>query len=464
MEPQPRKVVYPLNSRRISLVQLRQLAQALGLPVTASNADLQVMVEEKLRELERDPKSVQLVVNEISDGLQSLELQDENGTFLETTTLDSSKASTPAEVHETYSSLSSSRESIVEQFTEPHLVVKKPSVSQEGLETVDTEVGRLEQLVEEHQLTTTEYKHLLSTTEERVTVLLANNQQLTESLAEAEVRLARLTTENEALRHRLIAYENLEQELQEKQSQIKKLWKQNCDQVQEFDYIIGEKNRELESLKKELETKSVTMELPIQLSTELPVGARGTNVDGHLPTTVGLQSATLLHPIKVPPSSGLAPTLSQPLLQSIKMPPPITTCVLLVTAGQTTIPSQLPGMVPSSFVLPTSHHTEIPTVSLSSQGGRTVTSVWTPQTVSYSARPMEQTPETNPMLMRTAPLVSLAEPPVAPSPTLLTVQRRGKAPPQLIHLMGKTVKSGSMTGYQHWKGLPPGMVGRKMRD
>ena len=31
IEPQPRKVVYPLNSRHISLVQLQQLAQALGL-------------------------------------------------------------------------------------------------------------------------------------------------------------------------------------------------------------------------------------------------------------------------------------------------------------------------------------------------------------------------------------------------------------------------------------------------
>ena len=48
MEPQPRKVVYPLNSRSISLAQLQQLAQALGLPVTVSTADLQVMVEEKL--------------------------------------------------------------------------------------------------------------------------------------------------------------------------------------------------------------------------------------------------------------------------------------------------------------------------------------------------------------------------------------------------------------------------------
>ena len=99
----------------------------------------------------------------------------------------------------------------MKQFTEPSAVDEKPSVSQEGLETVGAEVGRLEQLIEECQLTITEYKCLLSTTEERVTVLLASNQQLTESLAEAEVRLARLTTENEALRYQLIACENLEQ-------------------------------------------------------------------------------------------------------------------------------------------------------------------------------------------------------------------------------------------------------------
>ena len=49
-------------------------------------------------------------------------------------------------------------------------------------------------------------------------VLLGNNQQLTESLAEAEVRLTRLTTENEALRYQLVACENLKQQLQEKQS------------------------------------------------------------------------------------------------------------------------------------------------------------------------------------------------------------------------------------------------------
>ena len=52
------RVVYPLNSNRISLAQLQQLAQTLELPVATSSANLQIMVEEKLRGLEQDPKNV----------------------------------------------------------------------------------------------------------------------------------------------------------------------------------------------------------------------------------------------------------------------------------------------------------------------------------------------------------------------------------------------------------------------
>ena len=124
--------------------------------------------------------------------------------FHETTTPDSSKASTPADVHESCSSLSNSQESIMEQSTELPLVVGKASMSKEGLETVDTEVCRLKQLVEEQQLIITEYKHLLSATDKRITKLLVNNQQLVESLAEAEMRLTTLTTEDEVLRYQLV--------------------------------------------------------------------------------------------------------------------------------------------------------------------------------------------------------------------------------------------------------------------
>ena len=60
MESPTRRVVYPLNSKRIKLAQLHQLAEALELPAATSSPNLQIMLEEKLRELERMPENVQL--------------------------------------------------------------------------------------------------------------------------------------------------------------------------------------------------------------------------------------------------------------------------------------------------------------------------------------------------------------------------------------------------------------------
>ena len=73
------KTVYRLNSKRIKLAQIHQLAQALELPVTASSPNLPIMVQERLRKLERVPENVQLVIEEIPDGSENLQLQDERG-------------------------------------------------------------------------------------------------------------------------------------------------------------------------------------------------------------------------------------------------------------------------------------------------------------------------------------------------------------------------------------------------
>ena len=70
MTTKGKKVTYPLVSKRISLAQLRQLAQALGLPSAGNSFDLQVIVEGKLREMERDPSGVQLVLEEDVGGGQ----------------------------------------------------------------------------------------------------------------------------------------------------------------------------------------------------------------------------------------------------------------------------------------------------------------------------------------------------------------------------------------------------------
>ena len=140
MEFTTQRVVNPLNSNCISLAQLRQLAQTLDLPVTASMVDLKVMVDEKLRELERDPVNVQIVVKEIPDGSQSLELQDESGTFLKATASTCSKASTPVDILGSHSSLSSSQWSTLHASVGDGLPDKNLPESQEILQSADTEV------------------------------------------------------------------------------------------------------------------------------------------------------------------------------------------------------------------------------------------------------------------------------------------------------------------------------------
>ena len=79
---QSKKAIFPLNSRRLKLYQLQQLAQALELPIKAPSNDLRVMVEEKLRAMDRDPVNTQVVVHLQEEGTENLSLQDEEGQFL----------------------------------------------------------------------------------------------------------------------------------------------------------------------------------------------------------------------------------------------------------------------------------------------------------------------------------------------------------------------------------------------
>ena len=151
MESLTQKTVYPLNSKCIKLAQLRQLAQALELPVTTSGANLHIMVEERLRELERVPENVQLVIEEIPDGSENLQFQDEQGIFLETATPKCSKASSPVEVQESSSLLTSSPGTISEQSS------KLGSVDQKLPEGTDV----LKQLTKEQE-SVIDYQRVLS--------------------------------------------------------------------------------------------------------------------------------------------------------------------------------------------------------------------------------------------------------------------------------------------------------------
>ena len=66
---------------------LRQLAEGLGVPTTASQEDLRSMIEGRLMEADRDPLRTQVVLREVGQGTH-ISLQDESGVFQEIELLD----------------------------------------------------------------------------------------------------------------------------------------------------------------------------------------------------------------------------------------------------------------------------------------------------------------------------------------------------------------------------------------
>ena len=72
----------PLNSRRLTMSLLRQLAAGLGVPSTASQGDLHPMIEGKLSDGGHDPLRTQVVLCEVERGTLVC-LRDESGVFRE---------------------------------------------------------------------------------------------------------------------------------------------------------------------------------------------------------------------------------------------------------------------------------------------------------------------------------------------------------------------------------------------
>ena len=79
----PRGRVLPLNSKRLTSVHLKQVAEKLELPTTGSADQIRQLTEGKLQE-DREVSNVQVVVQESTYRELKLSLIDENRVFLET--------------------------------------------------------------------------------------------------------------------------------------------------------------------------------------------------------------------------------------------------------------------------------------------------------------------------------------------------------------------------------------------
>ena len=239
MATKGKKVTYPLVSKRISLAQLRQLAQALDLPSAGNSSDLQVIVEGKLREMERDPSGVQLVLEEdVGGGQHTILLEDENGPFLEIVSPGHSRDQTPAQS-----------------------VVKVP-LSESGSVTGDSQQqdssSEIESVDEQLQLEQRDLQVQLESARREIVILneKLEQQKLSEqlfgqSLNEAGERIQQLTSENDKLTQQLMCcpeIDALKKEVQQGKERIKQLWTRSCDQAREFDQILWEKEQEIDTI------------------------------------------------------------------------------------------------------------------------------------------------------------------------------------------------------------------------
>ena len=77
-----REQIYPLNSRRLTARIIGRIAEALEVPTRGSLEDTRQMLEGKLVEGGKEPRNVQVVLDETDEGV-AVRLADEDGTFLE---------------------------------------------------------------------------------------------------------------------------------------------------------------------------------------------------------------------------------------------------------------------------------------------------------------------------------------------------------------------------------------------
>ena len=77
-----REEVLPLNSRRLTITMLKQLAGALGLPRSASADELRQLISGQLEGMDKEPMQVQVVLQKTEAGVH-ITLRDLEGVFLE---------------------------------------------------------------------------------------------------------------------------------------------------------------------------------------------------------------------------------------------------------------------------------------------------------------------------------------------------------------------------------------------
>ena len=184
----------PLNSRRLTTVQLKKIAEGLGLPTTGSSDETRQLIEGKLAE-GHEVHNVQVVVNETTTMSVTLSLMDEGGVFLN-----------------------------VDPFQRE---VKESPENEETLRML----ADAEQRSLELQKELDEAQQMLNKEKERTA-------QLTEELSSATTGTTEVT--------------ELQAKLKAAQDKAKRVWHLNCAQSREQEELLAAKDDRISTLEAEL--------------------------------------------------------------------------------------------------------------------------------------------------------------------------------------------------------------------
>jgi hypothetical protein len=196
MESFPHGKTLPMNSKRLTVAHLRQVAEALGLPTSGSADQIRQLIEGKLEgEDDRDVANVQVIIQESPQVQIKLSLVDGDGVFLETSptikTVEKTESALTRELSEATRQNEALREELASALQLWEDEKKEVAVLREKLascEESEAHVSKITRLK-------TELKMAKEKSKQMWTISCSQSREQEELLAEKDEELARLRSE-----------------------------------------------------------------------------------------------------------------------------------------------------------------------------------------------------------------------------------------------------------------------------
>ena len=198
----PQGKYFTVNSRRLPVRILHLIAGMLEVLARESSDELRQLIEGQLAKIGKDSRNVQIIV-EVREADLVVSLVDETGVFNHTTR--------------------SCEEISSELGQEDDLRVWYIEVCSE----LESTKLKLEECNQQLEVASTEYKNHISILEQKLTEIQSSEEQET-------------------------TIKKLREELAKEKENRKYLWSMSCQQVQEFEMTLDEKDEEISNLKEQL--------------------------------------------------------------------------------------------------------------------------------------------------------------------------------------------------------------------